>query len=220
MAIEAWGIKPKNIGQQEALEALLNPEIELVVLEGIAGSGKTLLALAAGLEQVLNQRMYNDILFTRAPVPLGHDMGFLPGTEDEKLMPWCGALQDNMEVLLKNIKGDKLKREGTQMVLENYIKIKAMQFMRGRSFYRRYVIIDEVQNLTPAQIKVLISRAGEDTKIVIMGDINQIDDRKLTKEHNGLTSVIEKVGKTPFIKVIALPQGERSQLATWAGGVL
>ncbi len=205
----AWGIKSKNNGQSEALKHLLNPEVELVVLSGIAGSGKTLLALAAGLEQVLESKMYSEIIFTRAPVAVGDDMGFLPGTEDEKMAPWAGALIDNLETLIGN---DKL----TETILKTKIKIRAMQFMRGRSFNKKYVIIDEVQNITPGQLKVLITRAGEGCKVICLGDAEQVDNKKLNGRNNALTILIEAANDMKFIKVVQLPDCERSQLAKWA----
>lgn len=204
-----WGIKSKNSGQTEAIQHLLNPEIDLVVLSGIAGSGKTLLALAAGLEQVLESKMYSEILFTRAPISVGDDMGFLPGTEEEKLAPWCGALIDNLETLIGN---EKL----TETVLKTKVKIRAMQFMRGRSFNRKWVIIDEVQNITPQQLKVLLTRAGEGCKIICLGDAEQIDNKKLKRHDNGLSNLIEMAKNIDFIKVVLLPDCERSRLAKWA----
>lgn len=204
MARTAWGIKPKNEGQEQALKALLDPSIELVILSGIAGSGKTLLTVAAGLEQVLENRLYKEIVFTRAPVPVGDDMGFLPGEINDKMLPWCGALLDNLETLRLD--------EGT---IERKVKLMALMHMRGRSLNNRYVIIDETQNLTAQQLKVVITRAGENTKLVCLGDMEQIDTRKLTKENNGLSYLINKAKGCDFIKAIDLPQGERSRLATW-----
>ncbi len=205
MSYKVWGIKPKNDGQKLAIEYLTNPSIDLVVLQGIAGSGKTLLALAAGLEQVVEQRQYKDIIFTRAPIGVGEDMGFLPGEITDKMLPWCGALVDNLEAL--NVD------EG---VAESKIKILAMQHMRGRSFHKRYVIIDEVQNITPQQIKVLITRAGEDCKIVCLGDSSQVDNRKLNGQTNGLTFLLHAAKDCEFVKAVVLPDCERSRLAAWA----
>ncbi len=203
----AWGVKGRNDGQKAALTYLTDASVDLVILEGIAGSGKTLLALAAGLEQVIEQRQYKEIIFTRAPVSLGDDMGFLPGEINDKMLPWCGALLDNMEYLHLD--------EG---MVERSVKLMAMQHMRGRSFNKRYIIIDEVQNITPQQIKVLISRAGENCKIVALGDKTQIDKRGLTKENNGLTYLINAVQKEDvFIQHIQLPDCERSRLCQWAG---
>ncbi len=206
-----WGLKSKNEQQERAIEALLDASIDLVVLEGVAGSGKTLLSLAAGLEQVIETKMYNEIIFTRAPVSVGEsDMGFLPGTEAEKLAPWCGGVIDNLEQLVGNCKL-------TQAMVETKIKFKALQFMRGRSFVNRYMIIDEVQNITVQQLKVLLSRAGDNTKIVCLGDIHQIDNRKLTTENNALAVLCNAARcTTDFIKVIELPSGVRSRICNWA----
>lgn len=203
---KAWGVKSRNSGQEEALKYLLDASIDLVVLQGIAGSGKTLLALAAGLEQVIETRTYKDIIFTRAPIGVGEDMGFLPGEISDKMLPWCGALVDNLEAL--NVD------EG---VAEAKIKILAMQHMRGRSFHKRYVIIDEVQNITPQQLKVLVTRAGEDCKIICLGDATQIDNRRLNGQTNGLTYLSHAAKDCEFVKLINLPDCERSRLAKWAG---
>lgn len=220
MAYKIWGLKPRNEEQKETIKHLLDPEIDLVVLEGIAGSGKTLLALAAGLEQVIEKHMYTEIIFTRAPVGVGEDIGFLPGTEEEKMTPWAGALMDNLEMLLNSRTSNKVQKTGTSLILEQKIKIRAMQFMRGRSFANRYVIIDEIQNLTPGQLKVLITRAGEGCKIVCMGDLDQIDNRRLTRETCGLNVLIHQAMDVDFIKVVNLPGCERSRLAAWAAEVL
>lgn len=203
---KCWGIKPRNKQQEQALSYLTDSSIDLVILQGIAGSGKTLIAIAAGLEQVIESKSYKDIIFTRAPVSLGEDMGFLPGEITDKMLPWCGALVDNLEQL--GIDED---------IATSKIKITALQHMRGRSFNKRYVIIDEVQNITPQQIKVLITRAGEDCKIICLGDISQIDNKKLDKVTNGLTFLCEAAKKVKFIKIVNLPECERSRLAKWAG---
>lgn len=204
MAKSAWGIRSKNEGQEQALKALLDPSIDMVILKGIAGSGKSLLAIAAGLEQVVETRMYKEILFTRAPAPVGDDMGFLPGEITDKMLPWCGALLDNLEFLSVD-----------NHLQERKIKMMALMHLRGRSLNNRYVIIDETQNLTAQQLKVVITRAGENTKVVCLGDIEQIDTRKLTKENNGLSYLMNKAQHCEFIKVVEVPEGVRSRLATW-----
>ena len=214
-----YGVTARNEGQTEAVQALVNPDVDLVVLEGVAGSGKTMLALAAGLHQVLDLKRYTDIIFTRAPVGVGEDIGFLPGTEQEKMLPWCGALTDNLEALHSGKEGGKFSKDSAEDVLKGKIKILAMLFMRGRSFHNRYVIIDECQNLTEQQIKVLVSRAGENTKIVLLGDSKQIDNKKTKVDNNGLDYIVKNVYKEEFIKVVHLPCGERSRLATWVGGL-
>lgn len=210
MTMRPWNIKSRNDGQKEAIKHLMDPSIDLVILQGIAGSGKTLLALAAGLEQVIENRMYKEIIFTRSAIALGEDMGYLPGEIDDKMRPWCGALMDNLEMLV----GDS---KLTESIIEVKVKMLAMQHMRGRSFNKRYIIIDEVQNITPQQIKVLLTRAGDDCKIVCLGDISQIDNKRLNKENNALTYLISKITNEDFIKYVDLPECERSRLAKWSG---
>ena len=213
MAIKAWGIKAKNYGQEEALKYLLDASIDLVVLQGIAGSGKTLLALAAGLEQVVENHMYKEIIFTRAPVPVGDDMGFLPGEEKDKMAPWCAALFDNLEQLV----GDS---KLTDSIVQTKIKIRAMCYLRGSSFNNKFLIVDEMQNLSIKQVKVLISRAGEGCKVVCLGDNEQIDNKKLNIDNNGLALLIKAAEGCDFIKVIQMPDCERSRLAGWAANNL
>lgn len=207
----AYGIKPKNAAQDEALTALLDASVDLVVLEGIAGSGKTLLTIAAGLEMVIENKMYNEIMFTRAPIAVGEELGFLPGTVEEKLAPWCGALFDNLEMLTN--------KNSIEKTMEK-IKMVALQHMRGRSLNNRYVIIDEVQNITPQQLKVLLTRAGENTKVVCLGDVSQIDNKKLNKDNNALALLTKYANTVDFIKMIHLPESERSRLCKWAGETL
>lgn len=220
MAYKCWGISPKNEQQKEAIKHLLDPYIDLVILQGIAGSGKTLLALAAGLECTLNDKQHSEIIFTRAPVSVGNDMGHLPGDINEKMAPWCGAVLDNMEVLLDGSKMSKLQKEATSVVMENKIKFAAMMHMRGRSLTNKWVIIDEVQNISISEIKVLLTRAGEGSKIVCMGDINQIDNKKLDEHNNALSYLMYKGQDVEFIKYIDLPTCERSRLSAWAATVL
>jgi len=206
---KCYGIRSKNVEQEAALTVLLDPSIDLVVLEGVAGSGKSLMALAAGLEQVMEQKMYNSIIFTRAPVPVGNGLGFLPGTLEEKLRPWMGALVDNLEFL-------KLDEKDA----DRYISLISIEHIRGRSLLRKWLILDEVQNLSAQQLKVVITRAGEDTKIVCLGDLEQVDNPKLTNNTNALSYLIAKSNNVPFIKTVYLPKGERSRLATWGANVL
>ncbi len=201
---KAFGLRPRNEGQKEALAALTNPEIDLVVLSGKAGSGKTLLAIAAGLEQVMEKKMYSKIIFTRAPVAIGHDLGFMPGTLEEKMRPWLGALMDNLEFMGIDEKD-----------VERYMELAAIMHLRGRSLTRKWLIVDEVTNITPDEMKTIITRAGEDCKIICMGDLEQIDNKKLTKENNGLAHIIRNAANCDFARVIHLPDGVRSRLATW-----
>src|SRR3990167_2352756 len=170
-----WGINARNPEQNFALNLLLDPDIDFVSLQGPAGTGKTLLTIAAGLAQVLDQRLFTEIIMTRVTIPVGEDIGFLPGTEEEKMTPWMGALMDNLEVLHGMQEGGSFGKGATEDLLKNKIKIRSLNFMRGRTFLNRFIIIDESQNLTSKQIKTLVTRAGPGSKIVCLGDIKQID---------------------------------------------
>ncbi|MBS1170895.1 MAG: phosphate starvation-inducible protein PhoH, partial [Burkholderiaceae bacterium] len=182
-----WGITARNREQNFALNLLMNPDCDFVSLLGQAGTGKTLLALAAGLAQVLDTKRYNEIIITRVTVPVGDDIGFLPGTEEEKMSPWMGALDDNLEVLHKtDAEGGDWGRAATQDLIRSRIRIKSLNFMRGRTFVNKFVIIDEAQNLTPKQVKTLVTRAGPGTKILCLGNIAQIDTPYLTEGSSGL----------------------------------
>ncbi len=217
-----WGIRALNTEQNFALNLLMDPEIEFVTLVGMAGTGKTLLTLAAGLEQTLEDRLYNEILMTRVTVPVGDDIGFLPGTEEEKMTPWMGALMDNLEVLTGSGDGSggSWERQATNDLLSNRIKIRSVNFMRGRTFLQRYLIIDEAQNLTPKQLKTLITRAGPGTKIVCLGNIAQIDTPYLSETNCGLTYVVDRFKGWRHAGHIILTRGERSRLADYASEVL
>ena len=187
-----WGITARNREQNFALNALMDPEIDFVTLLGTAGTGKTLLALAAGLAQTMDQQRYREIIMTRATVSVGEDIGFLPGTEEEKMTPWMGALTDNLEVLTHNQEGGSWGRAATNDLLASRIKIRSMNFMRGRTFLNRWLILDEAQNLTPKQMKTLITRAGPGTKIVCLGNVEQIDTPYLTETTSGLTYAVDR----------------------------
>ncbi len=216
-----WGITTRNREQNFAMNLLMNPEIDFVTLTGNAGTGKTLLALASGLTQVLDDRRYTEIIMTRATVSVGEDIGFLPGTEEEKMGPWMGALDDNLEVLGKtDTNAGEWGRAATSELIRNRIKIKSMNFMRGRTFLNKYVIIDEAQNLTPKQMKTLITRAGPGTKIICMGNIAQIDTPYLTEGSSGLTYAVDKFKGWQHAGHITLARGERSRLADFASEVL
>ncbi|QHG86870.1 PhoH family protein [Xanthomonas sp. NCPPB 1638] len=215
-----WGIAARNREQNFALNALMDPEIDFVTLLGTAGTGKTLLALAAGLAQTMDQQRYREIIMTRATVSVGEDIGFLPGTEEEKMTPWMGALTDNLEVLTHNQEGGSWGRAATNDLLASRIKIRSMNFMRGRTFLSRYLILDEAQNLTPKQMKTLITRAGPGTKIVCLGNVEQIDTPYLTETTSGLTYAVDRFKAWPHSAHITLRRGERSRLADFASEVL
>jgi PhoH-like ATPase len=216
-----WGITARNREQNFALNLLMNPEVDFVTLLGQAGTGKTLLALAAGLAQVLETKVYNEIIVTRVTVPVGEDIGFLPGTEEEKMSPWMGAFDDNLEVLMKG-DGDAgdWGRAATQDLIRSRIKIKSLNFMRGRTFVNKFLIIDEAQNLTPKQIKTLVTRAGPGTKILCLGNIAQIDTPYLTEGSSGLTYVVDRFKGWSHGGHVTLARGERSRLADHASDVL
>ncbi|AYM98802.1 PhoH family protein [Acidovorax sp. 1608163] len=217
-----WGVSTRNREQNYAMNLLMDPEIDFVTLTGTAGTGKTLLALAAGLTQVLDDRRYTEIIMTRATVSVGEDIGFLPGTEEEKMGPWMGALDDNLEFLAKGDGGNagEWGRAATNELIRSRIKIKSMNFMRGRTFLNKYVIIDEAQNLTPKQMKTLITRAGPGTKIICMGNLAQIDTPYLTEGSSGLTYAVDRFKGWPHSGHITLARGERSRLADFASEVL
>ena len=216
-----WGVCTRNREQNFAMNLLMDPEVDFVTLTGTAGTGKTLMALASGLTQVLDDRRYTEIIMTRATVSVGEDIGFLPGTEEEKMGPWMGALDDNLEVLAKTeTSAGEWGRAATNELIRSRIKIKSMNFMRGRTFLNKYVIIDEAQNLTPKQMKTLITRAGPGSKIICMGNLAQIDTPYLTEGSSGLTFAVDKFKGWPHSGHITLARGERSRLADFASEVL
>ena len=217
-----WGVTSRNREQNFALNLLMDPEIDFVTLAGTAGTGKTLMALASGLTQVLDDRRYTEIIMTRATVSVGEDIGFLPGTEEEKMGPWMGALDDNLEFLAKGDGGNagEWGRAATNELIRSRIKVKSMNFMRGRTFMNKYVIIDEAQNLTPKQMKTLITRAGPGTKIVCLGNLAQIDTPYLTEGSSGLTYAVDRFKGWPHSGHVTLARGERSRLADFASEVL
>ena len=230
-----WGINARNREQNFALNLLMNPDIDFVTLLGQAGTGKTLLTLAAALTQVLETRLYSEIIMTRVTVPVGEDIGFLPGSEEEKMAPWMGALEDNLEVLTHSEEtsgnhgagsggnshfSGEWSKAATHDLLRSRIKIKSLNFMRGRTFLRKFLILDEAQNLTPKQMKTLITRAGPGAKIVCLGNIAQIDTPYLTEGSSGLTYVVDRFKGWPHSGHITLQRGERSRLADHAAEVL
>ncbi|MEY6433250.1 PhoH family protein [Thioalkalicoccus limnaeus] len=214
-----WGINARNREQNFALNMLMDPALDFVTLLGPAGTGKTLLALAAGLAQVLERNTYREIIMTRITVPVGEDIGFLPGTEEEKMTPWMGALMDNLEVLTQTEGGD-WGRAATQDLVRNRIRIQSLNFMRGRTFLNKYIILDEAQNLTAKQMKTLITRAGPGTKVVALGNISQIDTPYLTETSSGLTYVVDRFKGWAHGGHITLVRGERSRLADFASAEL
>jgi PhoH-like ATPase len=216
-----WGVTARNREQNFALNLLMDPDCDFITLTGTAGTGKTLLTLAAGLSQVMDDRRYTEIIVTRVTVPVGEDIGFLPGTEEEKMSPWMGALDDNLEVLSKSDGGaGEWGRAATNDLVRSKIKIKSLNFMRGRTFLNKFVIIDEAQNLTPKQMKTLITRAGPGTKIVCLGNLAQIDTPYLTEGSSGLTFAVDRFKGWPHSGHVTLARGERSRLADFASDVL
>ena len=215
-----WGIHARNREQNFALNLLMDPDVDLVTLLGAAGTGKTLLTLAAALAQTLDEGRYREIIMTRVTVPVGDDIGFLPGTEEEKMTPWMGALMDNLEVLTGNSGGSDWERAATNELLSKRIKIRSVNFMRGRTFFERFVILDEAQNLTPKQMKTLITRAGPGTKFVCLGNLAQIDTPYLTETSSGLTNVVDRFRNWRHAGHVTLARGERSRLADYASSKL
>jgi len=215
-----WGIHARNREQNFALNLLMDPEIDFVTLMGTAGTGKTLLALAAGLSQTMDEKRYNEIIVTRATVSIGEDIGYLPGTEEEKMTPWMGALTDNLEVLTQPQEGGEWGRAATNDLLASRVKVRALNFMRGRTFLNRFVIIDEAQNITPKQMKALLTRAGPGTKMVCLGNVEQIDTPYLTETTSGLTFAVDRFKDWEHSGHITLQRGERSRLAHYASEAL
>lgn len=215
-----WGVHARNREQNFALNLLMDPDIDFVTLMGTAGTGKTLLALAAGLAQTMDEKRYTEIIVTRATVSIGEEIGFLPGTEEEKMTPWMGALTDNLEVLTQQQEGGEWGRAATNDLLASRIKIRSLSFMRGRTFLNRYLIIDEAQNITPKQMKALVTRAGPGTKVVCLGNVEQIDTPYLTETTSGLTFAVDRFKSWAHAGHITLRRGERSRLADFASAAL
>ncbi|MCB4438491.1 PhoH family protein [Alteromonas sp. McT4-15] len=214
MSRHAWGITPKNIGQAMALHALLDPHIDMVILTGPAGSGKTLLALAAALEMVVERNMYDKIIVTRSTPEIAESIGFLPGTEEEKMLPWLAAITDSLEVLHKH---DENTKGSMNYIMEKAnIQYKSVNFMRGRSIQNAIVILDESQNLTASQLKTIITRCGEGTKLIVGGNLAQIDSNYLSAVTSGLTYLVEKFKDFSGSATINLDGVVRSRLASFA----
>ena len=214
-----WGVKPRNVEQKCALDLLLRDEVKLVSFIGNAGTGKTLLALAAGLQKVFDDNVYNRVIIARSIMPLGKDIGFLPGSKEEKLQSWLAPFFDNLDYICES--GGEDGEETKKWILEsNKFQVEAITYMRGRSFTNAYIIIDEAQNLTPHELKTLVSRVGENTKIVILGDPTQIDNPYLDRDSNGLVYTVGKMKKYPLFGSIYFQHTERSKLAALAAEVL
>ena len=210
-----WGVRAKNKEQQFALDLLMDPDIKIVSLVGKAGCGKTLLALAAGLKQILDDKTYKKLIVSRPVQPMGRDIGFLPGTLEEKMLPWIAPIQDNLEFLM----GDDKEHLMTLQELGT-IEVEALTFIRGRSISKAFIIIDEAQNLSMHELKTIITRVGEDTKIILTGDIEQIDSAFLDATNNGLTYAVEKFKPYELSGHVSLQKGERSAVASLAAQVL
>ncbi len=216
-----WGIKPRNREQHFGLDLLLNDDIKLVTLVGKAGTGKTLLAIAAGLQKVTEEQVFSKLLVSRPIFPLGRDIGYLPGDIEEKLNPWMQPIYDNLELLLGLNKTDKKDgRSYAELVDLGFVEIEPLTYIRGRSLPNVYMIVDEAQNLTPHEVKTIITRAGEGTKIILTGDPYQIDHPYLDSSNNGLTTVAERFKNEGIAGHVILTKGERSQLAELATQIL
>ena len=223
--MHVMSIRPRNKEQAMAIELLLNDDIRLVTLVGSAGTGKTLLAIAAGLQKVVKDKSYSGLLISRPVMPLGKDIGYLPGSKEEKLESWMGPIFDNLEYIFNAEKGEKESKSKTKNLIDKYIKegiieMEAMTFMRGRSIPNQFIIIDEAQNLTPHEVKTVISRAGNRTKMVLTGDPYQIDNPYLDSSSNGLTYCADKMKGQRMFGHVMLTKSERSPLASLAADIL
>ena len=218
---DTWGITAKNLGQRFALDALLNPDIRLVTLTGRAGTGKTLMALAAGLHSVLDTHSYRRLLVTRPVVPMGKDVGYLPGDKEEKLRPWMQPIYDNLEFLMSTMYKDQMVGDMVHRLQDKGLfEVEALTYIRGRSIPQQLIIVDEAQNLTPHEVKTIISRAGDGTKMVLTGDPYQIDHPYLDFSSNGLCFAVEKFKDSPLAAHVTLTKGQRSELAELAAVLL
>lgn len=215
-----WGIHPKNVEQQFALDALLNHEINLVSLVGKAGTGKTLLAIAAGLESAISDQQYSRVLVSRPIIPMGRDLGFLPGDVNEKLGPWMQPIFDNIDFLFGNQRANNQTTTWDELINQGLLHVEPLTYIRGRSLPNQYMIVDEAQNLTPHEIKTIITRAGDGTKIVLTGDSEQIDNPYLDSINNGLVYSIDRLKNVDIVAHTKLIQGERSPLSEIASELL
>ncbi|NGX35433.1 MAG: PhoH-like protein [Candidatus Anoxychlamydiales bacterium] len=216
-----WGIYPLNVEQRCSLDLLLRDEIKLVTLVGPAGTGKTLLALACGMKKVFDEAVYAKILVSRPIIPLGKDIGYLPGTKEEKLFHWMQPIYDNLEVLLGYTNGQGNEKSAFDWIMEsNKLEMEAVTYIRGRTLPKVYMIIDEAQNLTPHEVKTIISRAGKGTKVILTGDPSQIDNPYLDQDSNGLTYTISRFQNQKMYGHIHLDKTERSELAKIAAEIM
>ena len=216
-----WSLFPRNREQSFALDALLDDNVKIVTLVGKAGTGKTLLAIAAGLQKTAEENVYNRLLVSRPVFPMGRDLGFLPGDIEEKLTPWMQPIFDNVELLLTGHEGEKRHSKGyKELMAMGILDIEPLTYIRGRSIPNQYMIVDEAQNLTPHEIKTIVTRAGEGTKIVLTGDPYQIDNPYVDAESNGLTYVVERLKEQTISGHITMTKGERSELAELAANLL
>lgn len=208
-----WGIYPRNVEQQFAIDALLNEDIALVCLMGKAGTGKTLLAIAAGLEMTINRQIYSRVLVSRPIIPMGRDLGYLPGDVNEKLGPWMQPIFDNIDYLFGSRKGERNSQSWEELINQGLLHIEPLTYIRGRSLPAQYMIVDEAQNLSPHEVKTIITRAGEGTKIILTGDCEQIDSPYLDSINNGLAYCIDRLKNEDIITHTILKVGERSVLS-------
>jgi len=216
---DVWGLRARNVGQKMALDLLLDDRIKLVSLVGIAGTGKTLLAVAAGLEKCLNEGAYTRLLVARPVYPMGKDIGFLPGNINDKLKPWMQPIMDNLEYLLDGYDSPNFGKM-SDLMHSGIIEVEALTYIRGRSIPEQFIIVDEAQNLTPHEMKTIVSRAGENTKIVLTGDPFQIDNPYMNESSNGLSYIVDRFQQLSLAGHIILEKGERSELANAAAALL
>ncbi len=218
---DVWGVRPRNKEQAFALDALLDDDIKLVTLVGKAGTGKTLLAIAAGLRKVTEEQKYHKLVVSRPIIPMGRDVGYLPGTLEEKLHPWMRPIFDNVEFLMGLTRADKRAGRGADELLDlGVMEIEPLTYIRGRSLPNQYMIVDEAQNLTPHEVKTILTRSGENTKIVLTGDPYQIDNPYVDSQSNGLTYVVSRFKGSHLAATVTLFKGERSELAELSANLL
>ncbi|MCC6746270.1 MAG: PhoH family protein [Deltaproteobacteria bacterium] len=215
-----WGIRPRNKEQAFALDLLLQDDVKLVTLVGKAGTGKTLLAIAAGLHKVVEDRAYHKLLVSRPIFPLGRDIGFLPGDLEDKLNPWMQPIFDNLELLMGGAKGERKERGYRELLDLGYVEVEPLTYIRGRSLPNQFMIVDEAQNLTPHEVKTIITRVGDNTKIILTGDPYQIDNPYVDSASNGLSTVVERFKGERLAGHVTLFKGERSELAELAANML